>query len=97
MKEGFDIKKNEELVIRELIAIINDCNIKMSELHLKFLKQHAKIYRAEIDFLENTKPLLFRKKAYSRNIEELEMKLSEVYKQINEEGIVLMKLKQGTD
>ena len=94
------IKKNEidEVIVNDLLSIIVSYDIVESELHLKMLGQQAKMYRAEIEFLENTKPFFFQKKkliAHNKHIEECELKLYETYKQMNDEAIYIMRLRNS--
>ena len=70
--------------------------LKEAELHLKMLGQQAKMYRAEIEFLENTKPFFFQKKkliVHNKSIEECELKLYEIYRKMNDEAIYIVKLR----
>lgn len=94
------IKKDEvdEVVVKELLSVMVSYGIEEAELHLKMLGQQAKMYRAEIEFLENTKPFFFQKKklvAHIKDIEECELKLYETYKQMNDEAIYIMKLRNS--
>lgn len=62
------------------------------------LGQQAKMYRAEIEFLENTKPFFFQKKklvAHNKSTRECELRLYETYKQMNDEANYIMKLRNS--
>lgn len=86
------------MVVREILSIIISCGIEESELYLKMLEHRAKMYRFEIEFLENTKPFFFQKKKlidHNKSIEECELKLYETYKKINDEAVYLMKLRNS--
>ncbi len=88
----------DENTVNKVVDAVLMYLIKESELHLKFLNNQIKLYQAEMNYLENTRPFFFQKKKnqeYNLRLEECENKMFETYKKMSEETEFIYNTKQA--
>jgi len=81
-------KFTEEEAFVEVFKSCLDYIHKTDELDLKIIENDIKFIQQEIKFKEDEEPLKFFKKAHNKwesELEELELKLANTYKKLNDE------------
>ena len=88
----------ENALLKKVLDLGLTNEIKDSELYLNLLNKQLEIYKNQIEFLEDTKPMCFQKKEISehnKKIKECENKICEIYKKIEEELNLIIKMKKS--
>lgn len=92
------IKINENQVVNKILDLCMYHQIEESTNFIKIIECQIKFCYSQLELLEDNKPLWFQKKKlnnYFKEKEELELKLEEYYKQINEELKIIEKMKNS--
>lgn len=93
-----DLKTNENEVVNKILDLCMYHQIEESINFIKIIECQINFRSSQLELLEDNKPLWFQKKKlnnYFKEKEELELKLEEYYKQINEELKMIEKLKSS--
>lgn len=94
-------KKNDDKeCFNKLLDLCLICGIKESEFYIKALNNRIKFYQCEIRYLENTKPLFFRRRKleeHNKLIEECEQNIYNTYKMIEEEFKLIHQIQDKVD
>lgn len=92
------IETNENEVVNKILDLCMYHQIEESINFIKIIECQINFCSSQLELLEDNKPLCFQKEKlnnYFKEKEELELKLEEYYKQINEELNMIEKLKSS--
>lgn len=92
------MKTNENEVVNKILDLCMYHQIEESINFIKIIECQIKFCYSQLELLEDNKPLWFQKKKlnnYFKEKEELELKLEEYYRKINEELKMIEKIKSN--